>query len=121
MGKVAMVTVAMEEATTRTMAVAVATVVQTTTVAQTTMVMAMTTNQTPAITKGMEEGATMTIMIAGGATTLPKATTMVRTEALYLDPALPSSTYRNQVRTARFLDICGEQVLSASGVWKWDS
>ena len=78
--------------------------------------------QTLDITKAMEEVVVaMTAMIAGeGDTTPPKATTMVRTEALYLDPALPSSAYRNQVRTARFLVICGEQVLSASGVWKWD-
>ena len=39
--------------------------------------------QTLAITKAMEEGATMTVMIAGGATTPPKATTTVRIEALY--------------------------------------
>ena len=78
--------------------------------------------QTLAITKVTEEeGAAMTTMIAGGATTHPKATTTVRTEPLIVDSALPTSAYRNQVCTARFLDICGEQVLSANGVWKWDS
>lgn len=36
------------------------------------------------MTRAMEEGATMTAMIAGGATTPPKDTTMVRTEAIYV-------------------------------------
>lgn len=40
--------------------------------------------QTLGMTRTMVEGATMTAMIAGGATTPPKATTTVRTKALYL-------------------------------------